>query len=62
MIPRKIRIGFLTKSRAIGQDLPPKGIQLLGPIHAPMERKAGHFRALLLFQARDRPALQRWLA
>lgn len=36
-------------------------IQILGPIPSPMERKAGHFRALLLFQAPQRPVLQRWL-
>lgn len=34
-----------------------KGIQLLGPIPAPMERRKGYFRALLLLQSNNRPQL-----
>lgn len=33
------------------------GVELLGPVPAPMERRAGRFRAQLMLQARQRPAL-----
>jgi primosomal protein N' (replication factor Y) len=36
-------------------------VQLLGPIPAPMEKRAGRFRAQLLFQAKQRPYLQQLL-
>jgi len=32
-------------------------VELLGPVPAPMERRAGRFRAQLMLQARERPAL-----
>ncbi|UCG74307.1 MAG: primosomal protein N' [Chromatiales bacterium] len=37
------------------------GVTLLGPAPAPMERRQGRFRAQLLVQARQRPALQAFL-
>jgi primosomal protein N' (replication factor Y) len=58
----KTALNFLTQARQSAEKISQKGVQILGPIPAPMERKAGHFRALLLFQARDRQVLQRWLA
>jgi primosomal protein N' (replication factor Y) len=36
-------------------------IRVLGPVSAPMERKAGRYRAQLLLQSIDRQALQRLL-
>ena len=41
---------------------PLEGVRVLGPVSAPMERKAGRYRAQLLFQSRDRSALHRMLA
>ena len=38
------------------------GIELLGPVPAPMERRAGRYRAQLLLQASARAALHRLLA
>ena len=38
-----------------------KGLQLLGPIPAPMPRRAGRHRVQLLIQASQRPALQKFL-
>jgi primosomal protein N' (replication factor Y) len=38
-----------------------RGIQVFGPVPAPMERKAGRYRFQLLLQAGDRPALARAL-
>ncbi|HVV69566.1 MAG TPA: primosomal protein N' [Gammaproteobacteria bacterium] len=52
---------FLQEVRAIATRFNDARIKILGPIPAPMERKAGHFRALLLLQAQGRPALQQWL-
>ncbi|WP_028238207.1 primosomal protein N' [Stutzerimonas azotifigens] len=37
------------------------GIELLGPVPAPMERRAGRYRAQLLLQGSARPPLQRLL-
>ena len=38
------------------------GIELLGPVPAPMERRAGRYRAQLLIQAQQRQQLQNFLA
>jgi primosomal protein N' (replication factor Y) len=38
-----------------------KGLQLLGPIPAPMPKRAGRYRVQLLVQADQRPVLQRFL-
>jgi len=37
------------------------GVELLGPVPAPMERRAGRYRAQLLVQSARRPALQGFL-
>lgn len=57
----KRALDFLTAARKMAENIPEKNVQLLGPIPAHMERKAGHFRALLLFQASQRQVLQKWL-
>ncbi len=52
--------GFLQAARAC---LPTPGtIDLLGPYPAPMERRAGRYRAQLMLLADERPALQHLLA
>ncbi len=38
------------------------GLEFWGPVPAPMERRAGRFRAHLLIQADERPRLQRFLS
>jgi len=38
-----------------------EGVRILGPVAAPMERKAGRFRGQLLLQSRDRRLLHRLL-
>ncbi|TBU97030.1 primosomal protein N' [Phytopseudomonas dryadis] len=43
-------------------DLQLSGIELLGPVPAPMERRAGRYRAQLLLQANARAPLHRLLA
>lgn len=50
----------LTRRRAENSGI--EGVRVLGPVSAPMERKAGRYRAQLLFQSRDRAALHRLLA
>ncbi len=52
---------FLNEVRRLTRQANNSSVKLLGPIPAPMERKAGHYRALLLLQAASRPALQHWL-
>lgn len=55
---------FLAAAAALGQPLADE-VELLGPVPAPMERRAGRYRAQLLLQARQRRSrhtfLQRWL-
>ncbi len=53
---------FLIQCRALAQDLAEPGVQLLGPVPAPMERRAGRYRAQLLVQSARRPQLHRLLA
>ena len=44
------------------EELSLHGVELLGPIPAPMERRAGRYRAQLLLQANARAPLHRLLA
>ncbi len=53
---------MLRAAAASGLGLLPGGVQLLGPVPAPMERRAGRYRAQLLVQSPSRPALHRFLA
>ena len=53
---------FLQAARSAGEALKIPDIQLLGPAPAPMERRAGRFRAQLLVQTHSRPRLQQFLA
>ncbi|MCK8515182.1 primosomal protein N' [Methylonatrum kenyense] len=52
---------FLEQARGLGVGLAGPGLSLLGPVPAPMERRAGRFRAQLLVQCGDRPTMQRFL-
>jgi primosomal protein N' (replication factor Y) len=51
---------FLEQAVAAAGPLP-AGVELWGPVPAPMERRAGRFRAHLLLQASQRSELQRLL-
>ena len=51
-----------TEAEQLVQQLGLSGIELLGPVPAPMERRAGRFRAQLLLQANTRAALHRLLS
>lgn len=53
---------FLQLASRWAEDSGLEGVRVLGPVSAPMERKAGRYRAQLLFQSRDRAALHRMLA
>ncbi len=50
---------FLEQARALASHTP--GVVVFGPMAAPMERRAGRYRAQLLLQATQRAALQRLL-
>ncbi|MEN8169422.1 MAG: primosomal protein N' [Pseudomonadota bacterium] len=52
---------FLEAARSCAEQLGHEGVWLLGPIPAPMERRAGRSRAQLLLQAGNRAALHRLL-
>jgi len=54
-------LAFLQHARELAEGLGARGVQL-GPIPAPMERRAGRVRAQLLLQAAQRGALHRLLA
>jgi primosomal protein N' (replication factor Y) len=51
---------FLNAARALAEPIA-DGLELLGPAPAPMERRAGRYRAHLLIQATRRQALHRFL-
>lgn len=53
---------FLDLARALAQAADVDGVRILGPVSAPMERKAGRFRAQLLLQSRQRGCLHQVLA
>jgi primosomal protein N' (replication factor Y) len=58
--------GFLDQACTLAEDLREtlqlSGVELLGPVPAPMERRAGRHRAQLLLQASSRAPLHRLLA
>ena len=53
-------IAFLNAARALAEPIA-DGVELLGPAPAPMERRAGRYRAHLLVQAAQRQLLHRFL-
>lgn len=56
-------LSFLTAARQLALDIGlPDGVEVMDPVPAPMERRAGRFRAQLMIQARARPPLRRLLA
>lgn len=52
---------FLTEAAALAHHIGHRGVELLGPVPAPMERRAGRYRAQLLLQAEARTELHRLL-
>ena len=62
----QLPLQFLEHARQLAEQLGAsfdvKNVQLLGPIPAPMERRAGRIRAQLLLQARNRADLHRLLS
>ncbi len=48
---------FLESARKIAEDMNLAAVRILGPVSAPMERKAGRYRAQLLLQSRQRKGL-----
>ncbi len=56
---------FLEQALNLAEQLQPEPVELLGPAPAPMERRAGRYRAQLLLQAASRAPLHqllsRWL-
>jgi len=54
-------LAFLGAARHLAEGQAVAGVQLLGPVPAPMERRAGRTRAQLLVQSHARAALHRLL-
>jgi primosomal protein N' (replication factor Y) len=52
---------FLSLAKDLAESTQIDGVRVLGPVSAPMERKAGRFRAQLLLQSRQRAPLHRLL-
>jgi len=48
---------FLESARKIAEDMKMADVRVLGPVSAPMERRAGRYRAQLLLQCRERRGL-----
>ena len=60
---REAPLAFLEEARSLAQSCRGSdAVELLGPASAPMERRAGHFRAQLLLHAASHAPLQRLLA
>ncbi len=52
---------FLHQAQGLARPLCPQEVDLLGPVPAPMERRAGRYRAQLLLQSPKRSSLHRLL-
>jgi primosomal protein N' (replication factor Y) len=59
---REAPIEFLDRAREIAESIATSGVEILGPASAPMERRAGHYRAQLLLHAPSHSPLQRLFA
>ncbi|MFV2054979.1 MAG: primosomal protein N' [Thiohalomonadales bacterium] len=57
----KKALAFLQEARALGEKIDRQQINLLGPMPAPMLKKAGRYRAQLLLHANDRGSRQQFL-
>ncbi len=53
---------FLDHARTVAEAIRAENVRILGPVSAPMERKAGRYRAQLLLQSVDRGSLHKLLA
>lgn len=64
-VSANVALDFLEAARELALAEGLSGVQLLGPVPAPMERRAGRYRAQLLLQADRRQALhvllEQWL-
>jgi len=54
-------IDFLKEAKSLAQELAVQGVELLGPLPSPMEKRAGRFRAQLFVQSAKRAALHKLL-
>lgn len=61
-VERNAPLAFLEQVRTLLQTQPDSSLQVYGPMPAPMEKRAGRFRAQLVVLAAQRPHLQRQLA
>ena len=52
---------FLQSARTAGQSFDPAGVNLLGPVPAPMARRAGRYRAQLFLESPNRAPLHNFL-
>ncbi|HQR23901.1 MAG TPA: primosomal protein N' [Steroidobacteraceae bacterium] len=59
---REAPLEFLDRARSIAISLAGRDVEVLGPASAPMERRAGHYRAQLLLHAASHAPLQRLFA
>jgi len=59
---REAALRFLTAARTATRSCECRGVRLLGPAPAAMERRAGRYRAQLLLESRQRASLQQLLA
>ena len=59
---KNLPMQFLQEIKTVLQKYTSKKLELLGPIAAPMEKRAGRFRAQLLFRSDERMKLQNLLA
>jgi primosomal protein N' (replication factor Y) len=59
---REIPLEFLDRARELAESLAGREVEVLGPATAPMERRAGLYRAQLLLHAPGHSPLQRLLA
>jgi primosomal protein N' (replication factor Y) len=55
-------LAFLDRARQLAEPHAGRDVEILGPAAAPMERRAGHYRAQLLLHAPSHSPLQRLLA
>ena len=55
-------LNFLQQARELAAPLCPTGVHLLGPLPAPMEKRAGRYRAQLLVQCSERRPLHALLS
>jgi primosomal protein N' (replication factor Y) len=60
-IKKEVGLGFMNEAKKLTLDENDSGVDIFGPVPAPMEKRAGRYRTQIMLQSTDRKALHQLL-